>query len=149
MASSYKSAQGKGSHKIQLVSNQVKQLEFKPISKVAYKNDPIGALSAILDKVVMVQDVWRCYNCKVGAIGDLEIANAFEKLCEDGKLKDEFAIVEKKKLTKALAFPTVFKIECIRIFLSRIHDGTFWLETGIMKFTKKTVNRVTGFQTLD
>ena len=54
MASGSKSAQGKGSHEIQLVSNEVKQPEFKPTLEVAYKNDLIGALSAIPDKVVMV-----------------------------------------------------------------------------------------------
>ena len=97
----------------------------------------------------MVQDVRKFYNCKVGAIGDFEIANTYEKLCVDGKLKDEFAIVEKKTLTKALAFPTMFKTKWIRIVLSRIHDGAFWLETGLVKFTKKIVNKVTGFQTLD
>ena len=57
--------------------------------------------------------------------------------------------MEKKTLTKALAFPTVFKTEWIRIVLSRIHDGAFWLETSPVKFSKKTINRVTGFQTLD
>ena len=68
----------------------MKKLEFKPILELSYKNDPASALSLILDKVVMVQDVHKCYNCKIGAIGDLEIANAFEKLCDNGKLKDEF-----------------------------------------------------------
>ena len=43
----------------------------------------------------------------------------------------------------------VFKNKWIRIVLSRIHDGTFCLETDPVKFKKKTVNRVTGFQTLD
>ena len=85
----------------------------------------------------------------MGAIGDLEIPNAFDKLCDNGKLKDEFSIVEKKGLTKALAFPTMFKTEWIRIVLSRIHDGAFWLEIGPVKFTKKIVNRVTSFPTLD
>ena len=53
---------GKDSLEIQLVSNDVKQPKFKPIPKVAYKNDPTGALSTILDKVVMVQDMHKCYN---------------------------------------------------------------------------------------
>ena len=66
----------------------------------------------------MVQDVRKCYNCKIGAIGDLEIFNAFDKLYDKGILKDEFSIVEKKGLTKALAFPTIFKIEWIHIVLS-------------------------------
>ena len=103
----------------------------------------------IPDKVVMVQDVCKCYNCKIGAIGDLEIFNAFDKLCENGKLKDEFSIVEKKGLTKALVFPSAFKTEWICIVLSRIHDGSFWLEKGPIKITKKMVHRVTGFPTLD
>ena len=125
MASSSRSAKGKEIHEIQLVSNEVKQPEFRPIPEVAYKNDLVGALSAILDKVVMVQDVRKCYNCKIGAIGDLEISNAYEKLCDNGKLKDEFSIVEKKGLTKVLVFRSAFKTEWIRIVLSRIHDGSF------------------------
>ena len=116
---------GKDSLEIQLVSNEVKQPKFKPIPKVSYKNDLVGALSSIPDKVVMVRDVYKCYNCKVGAIGDLEIANAYEKLCVEGKLKDNFSIAEKKTLTKTLAFPTMFKAKWIRIVLSRIHDGAF------------------------
>ena len=79
----------------------------------------------------------------------MEIANAYEKLCVDGKLEDEFVIVEKKTLTKALAFLTMFKTKWIRILLSRVHDGAFWLETGPVKFMKKTINMVTRFQTLD
>ena len=71
MASGSKSTQRKESHEIQLVSNEVKQLEFRPIPEVAYKNYPASALSMILEKVVMVQDVRKCYNCKIGAIGDL------------------------------------------------------------------------------
>ena len=82
---------GNDSLEIQLVSNEVKKPNFKPIPEVAYKNDPIGALFSIPNKVVMVQDVQIFYICKVGAIGDLEIANAYEKLCVDGKLKDEFS----------------------------------------------------------
>ena len=66
-----------------------------------------------------------------------------------GKLKDEFSIVEKKGLTKALVFPTAFKTEWISIVLSRIHDGSFWLEQGPVKITKKMIHKVTGFSTLD
>ena len=79
MASDSKSAKGKESHEHQLVSNEVKQPKFKPIPEVAYKNDPIGALSVIPDKVVMVQDVRNYYNWKIGAIGDLEIVG--EQIC--------------------------------------------------------------------
>ena len=54
MASGSKSAKGKDGLEIQLVRNEVKQPKFKPIPEVTYKNDPTGALSMILDKVVMV-----------------------------------------------------------------------------------------------
>ena len=33
--------------------------------------------------------------------------------------------------------------------LSQIHDGSFWLEIGPVKITKKIVHRVIGFPTLD
>ena len=137
MASGSKSTKGKESHEIQLVSNEVKQPEFKPIPKVAYKNDPAGALSMILDKVVMVQEISKCYNCKIGAIGDLEIYNAFDKICDNGILKDEFSIIEKKGLTKALVFPIIFKTEWIRIVLSRIHYGSFWLGKGQSRLPRR------------
>ena len=64
-------------------------------------------------------------------------------------LKDEFQIVEKKGLTSALVYHTVFKTEWIRIVLSRIHDGCLWLEGGPIKITKRIMHRVTGFPTLD
>ena len=35
----------KGKFEVQLVRNEVKQLEFWAIPEVAYKDDPIGALS--------------------------------------------------------------------------------------------------------
>ena len=57
MASSFGSTKGKESHEIQLVSNKVKQPKFRPILEVAYKTDLAGALSAIPNKVIMVQDV--------------------------------------------------------------------------------------------
>ena len=93
----------------------------------------------ILDKVVMVQDVRKCYNCKIEAIGDIEIFNAFDKLCDNGILKDEFFIIEKNGLTRALVFPIIFKTKWIHIVLSRIHDQAFWLEQGLVKITKKMV----------
>lgn len=72
----------------------------------------------------MVQDVRRCYYYKIDAIGDMEIREAYNKLCENRVLKEEFQIVESKGLTCALDFPTVFKIEWVRIVLSRIRDGS-------------------------
>ena len=149
MASNSRNPKDKEPFEVQLVSREVKQPEFKPIPEVAYKNDLVGALSIIPLKVVMVQDVCKCYNCKVGGIGDMEIREAYNKLCFNGVLKEEYNIVEKKGITRALDLPTIFKIEWIRLVLSRIHDGFLWLEGGTIKITKRTIHRVTGYPTLD
>ena len=53
----------------------------------------------ILPKVIMVQDVRKWYNYKVGVIFDIEIRQAYDKLCENSVLKQEFKIVERKGLT--------------------------------------------------
>lgn len=113
MASSSKNPKEKEDFEVHLVSNEVKHPDFRPIPKVAYKNNPTGTLSIIPPKVVMVKDVRKCYNCKVGSIGDMEIRKAYDKLCENGVLKEEFQIVERKGLTCALDSPTIFKIEWI------------------------------------
>ena len=96
MASSSQEVKGKIAFEIQLVSNEVKQLEFKVNPKVAYKNDLVGPLSLIPSKVVMIQDVHKCYNCKVGSISHMELRDAYDKLCDNVVLKEEFSIVEKK-----------------------------------------------------
>ena len=95
----------------------MKQPNFWAIPEVAYKDDPTGALSIILPKVVMIQDVQKCYNCKVGSIGDLELKEAYDRLCENGKLQDEYQIVERKGFTHALDFSMVFKTKWIKIEL--------------------------------
>ena len=82
-----------------MIINDIKQPEFKAIPKVAYKSDPASALSMIPSKVVMIQDVCKCYNCKVGGVGDMELRDAYDKLCDNGVLKEEYSIVEKKGLT--------------------------------------------------
>ena len=82
-----------------MVSNDVKQPYFHPILEVPYKNDPVSALSIIPPNVIMVQDVRKCYNCKIGAIRDMEISQAYDRLCENGVLKEEYKIVESKGLT--------------------------------------------------
>lgn len=61
--------------------------------------------------VIMVQDVRKCCNYKIGSIGDMEIREAYNRLCDNGVLKEEFKIVERKRLTRALDFLNVFKIE--------------------------------------
>ena len=80
----------KGKFEVYIVSNDVKQPNFWAIPEVAYKDDLTSALSMILPKVVMIQDVRKCYNCKVGSIGDLELREAYGRLCDNGVLKDEY-----------------------------------------------------------
>ena len=99
MASSSQQVKGKTMFEVQLVSNEVKKPKVKAIPKVAYKNDPVDALSMIPVKVVMIQDVCKCYNCKVGSVGDMELRDAYDKFCDNRFLKEEFSIVEKKGLT--------------------------------------------------
>ena len=43
----------------------------------------------------------------------------------------------------------VFKIDWIKIVLSRIHDGSLWLENGPIKISKGIIHRVTSYPTLD
>ena len=149
MASSSKNPKEEEGFEVQFLSNEVKQLDFRPILEVSYKNHPTSTLSIILPKVMMVQDVRKCYNCRVGEIGDMEMHQAYDKLCENGVLKEEFQIVERKCLTHALVFPTFFKTEWIRIFLNRIYDGYLWLEVGPIRIRKRIMHRVIGFPTLD
>lgn len=97
----------------------------------------------------MVQDIRKCYNYKIGSIRDMEIRKAYDKLCENGVLREEFKIVEEKGLTRALYFLNVFKIEWIRIVLGKIHDSSLWLDNGPIKITKIIIHRVTRYPTLD
>ena len=123
MATTSASQVARGRFEVQLVSNEVKQPDFRAILEIAYKDDPACALSMIPLQVIMIQDVRRCYNCKLASLGDLEIQEAYNRLCVDGKLKEEYQIVKKKGLTRALDTPTVFRAEWITIVLSQIHDG--------------------------
>ena len=43
----------------------------------------------------------------------------------------------------------MFKTEWIQIILSRIHDGSLWLEGGPIKITKRIIHKVTSYPTLD
>ena len=90
MASSSRNPKGKEIHEVQLVSNEVKQPEFKLILEVAYKNKLVDVLFIIPSKVVMVHNVRKYYNYKIGARGDLDKFKAYEKFCGNGILKDEF-----------------------------------------------------------
>ena len=85
----------------------------------------MGELSSIPPKVIMIHDVRSCYMCKVKEVGDYEIREAYEKLCDEGTLKDQFKTIERKGLTQALEFLRNFRIEWIKVILSRIHDMKF------------------------
>ena len=97
----------------------------------------------------MVQDVRKICNYKIGSIGDMEIRGAYNRLCENGVLKEEYKIVEKKGLTRALDFPNVFKTESIQIVLSKVDDGSLWMDNGPIKINKKIIHRVIDYPTLD
>ena len=71
----------------------------------------MGVLSSIPPKFIMIHDVRSFYMCKIGEVGDCEIHVAYDKLCDEGRVKDEFKIVERKGLTHALDFLRNFKIE--------------------------------------
>ena len=88
MASSSKNPKEKEGNEVQLVSSEVKQPNFRLIPEVAYKNDPAGTLSMIPPKVIMIQDIRKCYNCKVGGVGDMETRQSYDRLCENGVLKE-------------------------------------------------------------
>ena len=64
MASSSQLAKDKVTFEVQFISNEVRHLDFKAIHEVANKNDLVGVLSMIPPKVIMIQDVRKCYNCK-------------------------------------------------------------------------------------
>ena len=66
------------------------------------------------------------------SIGDIEIKDLYGKLCENGILKEQYKIAERKGLTYAPEFPNIFKIEWIKIFLRRIHHNLVWLENGLI-----------------
>lgn len=89
------------------------------------------------------------YMCKIGKIRDFKLRNAYNRLCENGVLKEENKVVSKKRLTHALAFPKVFKVEWMKILLRRLHDMKLWLENGLVKITKSIIHQVTGYPTLD
>ena len=79
----------------------------------------------------------------------MEIHQAYDKLCKNRVLKEEFNIVEKKGLTHALDFPMIYKTEWIRIVLRKIHDGCLWLEGELVKLIKRIMHRVIGYPNLD
>ena len=130
MKSASKNVEGKEVLNVQLVINDVKQPIFKAILDITYNKDPSSALSMIPPNVLIMQDIRKFYSCKISNIQDMEIRKDYDKLCDNGVLKEEFKIIEKKGLTRALDFLNVFKTKWIRIVLSRIHDSLLWLDNG-------------------
>ena len=53
----------------------------------------MGALSLIPPKDIMIHDVKSCYMCTIGKVGDYRIREFYEKLYNEGILKDEFQII--------------------------------------------------------
>ena len=82
------------------------------------KIDKVGALSSIPPRVLFVTDIYLFQHRKIDEIGNFQLQEAYEELCVDGKLKDEFKHLETKGLTHVVHFPKEFKNDWIRIFLS-------------------------------
>ena len=84
---------------------------------IALTGDSSRALSIISLRIVIVHDIILCYMCKIGYIGDLQFRIAYEKLCENGRLKDEHKVVAERGLTLALNFLKVFMVKWIKVVL--------------------------------
>ena len=112
--------EGKEVFNVQSISNDVRQPPFRAIPDIVYKGYPSSALSMIPPKNLMIQDVRCCYTGKIREVGDMEIRDAYKKLCDNRVLREEYKIIEHKGLNRAPDFPQVFKIEWIGIILSCI-----------------------------
>ena len=79
----------------------------------------------------------------------MEIWEAYNNLCKNRVLNEEFQIIEKKGIIRALDFPIVFKTKRIRIVLNMIHDGFFCMKDGLVEMSNKIIHRVTGYPKLE
>lgn len=123
--------QGKDFFNVQLLRNEVcKPQKFQAILESAIKGDLTGALSSILENILMKNNIRSCYTCKIGEIGDYEIREAYDRLQNNGVLKPEHQKVAEKGLVHALYFSQYFKVDWIKIILSRMDDMQLWLEDG-------------------
>ena len=120
---------------------------MRAIPKIAYKLDLNDVLSQISPNMLMINDVRDCYTYKIRELGDYMLWEVYDKIYENGALKDEFKIAKSKGLIHSL-FPQNFENEWIRNILSCIHDGKMWLENGLVKIKKFTIHRVIGYPTL-
>ena len=63
--------QGVEVRNVQLVmSDDCPPPKFCVILDIVMKEDSTCVLSLIPPKVIMTHDVWRCYMCKIGEVGD-------------------------------------------------------------------------------
>ena len=44
----------------------------------------------------MINDVWDCYMWKIGEVDNYDLREAYAKVFDNGVLRDEFKIAEKK-----------------------------------------------------
>ena len=79
---------------VQLISNDVRQPPFLAIPKISYKGELSGVLLMISPKVLMIQDVRCFYTGKIGEVGNMEMRYSYNKLCNNGVLREEYKIVE-------------------------------------------------------
>ena len=136
--------------KVQLVmSDAYPPPNFHVIQEIIFEGDLMGMLSSILPKVIMIHNVRSCYMSKIGEVGDCEIREDYENLCDEGTLKEEFKIIERKGLTPTLEFLRNFRMEWIKVILRRVHDMKYWLKNGQVEITKKMIHKITCYLTLD
>ena len=101
---------------IQIVRNdQCPPPKFIGYTDIKMTQDAPSDLSPIPPRVFIVHVVRSCNMCKVTEIGDYEMWASYDKLCDNGNLKDENKIIA---INCALALMKVFKVEWINIFLS-------------------------------
>ena len=104
-------------------NNTCVEPKYKICLKIASQPDESGAFSKIPPRVLLIEDVRSYIHYKITEIGDLEMDEAYKKLCEaEGNLKDEHKHLQVKGITNALYFLRDFKTDWIRLVLSRMLD---------------------------
>ena len=135
---------------INLISNSTYvEPKYKLQLEIALQPDDSRAFSRFPPRVSLVEDERSYIHCKISKLGDLDLDKAYKELCDDGgKLKEEHKHLEVKGLTNALHFLKVFKIEWIKIVLSRVHNNALWLNKP-KALKKDVIHSVTGYPTTD
>ncbi|GLJ36888.1 hypothetical protein SUGI_0745720 [Cryptomeria japonica] len=89
-------------------------LKYSMTPKIASEPDDKTAFSLIPDRVLLVEDVRFFTKCRVEELGNVEIKNAYDELCTDGKMDNKYEHIKIKGLTKALTYPRVFKPQWVK-----------------------------------